>query len=491
MEKLFLGIDQGSSSTKAVLLDMHGQHHQEFSVSVSTHFEEDKIEQSPKELLQSLRTVADDALRFAHRQKRQVVGIGLSVQRSGVCAWERASGEVVHPLISHRDTRTRERISLIASMAESVQARTGLPLTAHYAGSKIAQLQEQFSDSEILVSTLDSYLAQLFTGDTRFITDDSMAARTLLYDLERGRWSSELCSLFGVSEERLPSVRPSLSQHGTYRGIPLRALLGDQQAGLFGRLAEGVKVVLNLGTISSVCVCTGHEIVRQNGFVSSVLFSTGEHERELTFLLEGITSSSGAICDLLVRKLELAQSLDSLDQLCHSAVGEAPIAYLPIGGAGTPFWRHDLPALVQGKFIERSAEFARAAVEHIGASIAANLLALKHSGVLPHDLGSIVVSGGISDLNFLLQYIADVSGFELVRLSSREGGARGAAIAALAQMVGGRITLPRDRTTKIFSSHAAVSKQRYAEWCRLRDQSVTGQFDPALLYTAHDLNFRL
>lgn len=483
MEKLFLGIDQGSSSTKAVLLDMHGQHHQEFSVSVSTHFEEDKVEQSPNELLQSVRVVADDALRFAHRQKRQVLGIGFSVQRSGVCAWERSSGEVVHPLISHRDTRTRERIGRIASMSESVRDRTGLPLTAHYAGSKIAQLQEQFSDPDVLVSTLDSYLVQQFTGDTRFISDDSMAARTLLYDLERGRWSSELCSLFGVSEDRLPNIRPSFSQHGTYRGIPLRAMLGDQQAGLFGRLAEGVKVVLNLGTISSVCVCTGHEIVRQNGFVSSVLFSSGEHEREFTYLLEGVTSSSGSICDLLVRKLELAQSLESLDQLCQSATGSAPIAYLPIGGAATPDWRHDLPALVSGPFAEKSADFARAAIEHIGASIASNLLTLKQAGVLPEELSSIVVSGGISDLNFLLQYISDVSGFELVRLSSREGGARGAAIAALAQMVGGKVTLPRDRTTKVFSPHASVSNQRYAEWRRLREQALTGHFDPALLYT--------
>jgi glycerol kinase len=342
-------------------------------------------------------------------------------------------------------------------------------------------LQEEFPDPEVLIGTLDSYLVQQFTGDVRFITDDSMAARTLLYSLERAKWDPELCSFWGVNADRLPSIQPSLGQHGTYRGIPVRALLGDQQAGLFGRLAEGIKVVLNLGTITSLCVCTGSEPQRANGFVSSVLYSAGEHEREHTYLLEAITSSSGALIDLLQKKLEIASGIEQLHELCEKAKPDAAVAFLPLGGADTPAWRYDLPCLASAPINERSPEFAKAAIEHIGFSIANHIIGMRKSPGLLDGLTSIVVSGGLSDLNYLMQFIADVSEVELVRLSSREGGARGAAIAALTQTLGGKISLPRDRAVRTFTPHPHKHSQRLNTWKKLREQAWSGSFESSQL----------
>ena len=486
MEKLFLGIDQGSSSTKGVLLDMHGQHYQEFSIPVSTHVvDEVSIEQDPRELLRSVRQVADDALRAADKLRKHIAGIGLSLQRSGVCAWDSESGEVMHRLLTHRDRRTKPELDELHESHAIITRKSGLPVIPHYAAGKIARLQREFPDPKVLISTLDSYIVQQFAGDSRFITEDSMAARTMLYDLGTATWDDELCQIFSVQSSRLPAISSSLGQHGTYRGIPITAMLGDQQASLFGRIAEGIDAVLNLGTISSLAVFTADAPVYQQGFVTSVLYSEGSMQREFKYILEAVTGASGPVIDFIIQTLEAAQDLDEIGKIClEVSDSECPIAFFPIGGSGSPDWLSDLPNVVTHLDSSSPRPLVRALVENIGNFIAQNILTLSESGIFTARHSPLAVAGGLSDLDFLMQYISDISGVELSRLSSREATARGAAIASMYahNKSKNRGALPRHPEKRLFKPQTSGAAQRFARWRDLREQVSRGEAAPDLIY---------
>lgn len=485
MERLFLGIDQGSSGTKGVLLDMHGQHYQEFSVPVSTHvLDTERIEQDPQELVYSVRRVADDALRVAARLRRHIAAIGLSVQRSGVLAWSAKSGEPLHPLISHRDRRAQALIDELQEHHSTITAKTGLPVLPNYAAGKILELQRQFPDSSTLISTLDSYLVQAFAGETRFFTEDSMAARTMLYNLESAVWDEELCALFSVLPARLPAISPSLGRHGTYRGIPITALLGDQQAGLFGRLAEGISAIVNLGTGSWISVFTGEKPVFHPGLITGVFYTAGTGQREFHYGVEAVSPASGPLIDYIMHKLNTGRSVADLQSVCLSvAPDRVPVAFVPLTGTGTPEWRADLPFLVTNWRRGDVPALVRALIENIGNFVAQDIEEMLALGVLTREHQPIPVSGGLSDLDFLMQYIADVSGVELARLGSREASARGAAIASMQsfQRTFSRVALPRPQISRTFRRENEEARMRFQQWRALRERAATEDVSEDLL----------
>ncbi|MBN8550312.1 MAG: hypothetical protein J0M12_13425 [Deltaproteobacteria bacterium] len=487
MEKLFLGIDQGSSGTKGVLLDMHGQHYQEFSVPVSTHvIDEMQIEQDPLELLRSVRHVADDALRAADRLRKHIAGIGLSLQRSGVCAWDSESGAVLHRLITHRDRRTKAQLDEMNESHAIITRKSGLPVVPHYAAGKIALLQREFPDPKALISTLDSFIVQRFAGDSRFITEDSMAARTMLYGLGTAAWDDELCQIFSVQASRLPTISSSLGQHGTYRGIPITAMLGDQQASLFGRMAEGINALLNIGTISSLAIFTGDSPVFQQGFVTSVLYSEGSVQREFKYILEAISGASGPLIDFIVKDLGAAQSIDEIAQICVAVPEEqCPVAFFPLGSSGSPDWTPGLPNVVKGWDRTSQRPLVRALIENMGNFIAQSILLLSETGILTPQHYPLAVSGGLSDLDFLMQHIADVSGVELSRLSSREATARGAAIASMYSWNKGkpRGMVPRHPEKRLFKPQVSKARERFAVWRDLREQASRGEVPTEYFFT--------
>ncbi len=479
IEKLFLGIDQGSSATKGVLLDMHGQHFQEYTIPVATQrLDADRVEQDPRELLASVRQVADEGIRAAARLRKHIAAMGFSFQRSGVCAWEQESGETMHPLITHRDQRFLPELAERKAHHALITERTGLPPLPNYAAPKIANLQREFPDSRVLISTLDSYIVQQFAGESRFITEDTMASRTMLYSLEQGGWDDELCQIFGVQAGRLPSISSSLGLHGTYRGIPITAMLGDQQASLYGRLVEGITGVLNLGTGTWLSISVGERPVFEPGYVTAVFYSEGSIQRELRYSLEAVTPASGATIDFIIQDLKAAHRVGEIEQVCRSVEDSAtPIVFAAMGSSGSPDWRTDCPQIVRTPTISEAAPMVRGLVENIGNFVSQNIVDLIRKGILRPEHRPLVVSGGLSDLDFLMQHIADTSGVELTRLASREASARGAAIAAMhsASRSRARGAFPRSRESKLFKPSVSTANERFGRWQRLREQVLAGE----------------
>ena len=196
----------------------------------------------------------------------KLLAIGCAFQRSGVCAWEHGSLKPCSPLLSWQDIRTADRIKVLGASDELLWERAGIPRSAHYAGGKISFLQEEFPDPAIAVGTLDSFiLANLLPG--QFVTEDTMAHRTMLYNLKVGGWDQQLCEAFKVDIGRLATIKPSLQMYGELNSIPVRASLGDQQASLLYHHWLGYPVVLNLGTIASLQIYTGSVQKNLKGFI--------------------------------------------------------------------------------------------------------------------------------------------------------------------------------------------------------------------------------
>lgn len=397
-----LGIDQGSSATKAVLINEQKEIIFNDSCAVNTKLiNNNQVEQDPEDLLASVKTVLKRTKDFARSKNIEIKSMGLSCQRSGVLAWDCRDGRVLHALISHRDTRNQNFIDQIKVYHHFVTQKTGLPVIPNYAATKIRQLQQEFKGPYASIGTLDSYLLTNLSRLKSFHTEDSMAARTMLYDLSTQAWANELCDIFKVQIDRLPEIRPSFSLHAEVEGIPLLAMLGDQQAALYGQASEVNVAVLNLGTIASFLVPTGQKILISKGLIPSVWFSKGKN-RSFCFQLEGVVSECGERIDAIFSKYALARDLKTIDQLCRQDAGAS-----------------------------QCGDTVRKEITELASAVSEKLMLVKALKGINCLQNGILVSGGVSGISYLLELISSMSKLTLIPLSVPQSSAYGAALAAM------------------------------------------------------------
>ena len=455
---VFLGVDQGSSSTKAALINSHGELLETFEQPVGQLRNDGTIsEQDPVELERSIIELVHAAKRAAGNK---ISALGLSLQRSGVLAWEGADSKVLHPMITWADRRFAQTIQALEPHGALIQERCGIPLTLHYAAPKIAALQKQFPSAR--VGTLDSYLISKFSAGA-FVSEHTMAARTMLYRLDRGEWDSKLCSIFEVDRQRLANICFSQRIHGQIEGIGLRACLGDQQAVLIARRAGGVDFSLNLGSIASLCWCTGEKPVRVNGMIASVLDSKrGQRE----FLLEGVSNCCGALMTKLHQLMpppELERIVAATDPL-HTTV-----IYYPLQGEGSPYWRSGVLSMVQKESMAGRDTIICALIENLVFFIAENFKLIDAlRGV---DGAPLAVSGGVSASQRVLEKLSQAIERDLVVDDFKHLGAVGAAIAACGA-IGLDVVRPKLQTRMIASSKDPHLQRRFERWRALRAQAI-------------------
>lgn len=453
---LFLGVDQGTSSSKAVLISQDGAvlweaiHPVALSVGASG-----SVTQDPAELAASVRSLLDQAI---SRYQGRIEAIGLSFQRSGVTAWR--DSKVLHPMISHQDCSLQRSIDQLEPQHDKITRASGLPVLPGFAAPKIALLQRHYPDST--VGTLDAFVLHSLTGGKACHTEHTMAARTMLYDLALGGYSPELCAIFGVERDRLLPIQPSIDEHACYRGIPIRAMLGDQQSALLAAMIGGGNTILNLGTIASLAAATGSHIVRSRGVVSSILRST---RQSVEHLAEAILPGCGG---LLIRmgKYTAGASLAELDEWCSGALQSFPAAhgFFVVESSGTPDWRA-LPSVYNGPKTPQAYVFA--AVEHIAFSLSELIQCMKSAGIaIPLELP---VRGGLAEISYLVSVAADASQCRLVVEGTRHGTAHGAAFMA-AEGAGASIASSTNSALKRYEPQPSRVAERYQRWKELRAQ---------------------
>lgn len=429
----FLGIDQGSSSTKAVMIDADGRVVREARRGLRPPRREGtRVEQDAGEILASVVQAIDELAGHAGDAHHAVLGIGLSCQRSSCLAWNASTGEPLSPVLSWRDTRGSALVDRLSAKAAMIFEFTGLPLTAYYAASKLRWLRDNLPAArrrDTVLGTLSSFLCHRLTGAPAPLIDHTNAGRTQLMAVRPLAWDRELLGLYGLGDTRLPEIVPTIYNYGgidTAAGkAPLLASLGDQQAALFGLGVSGAgQGGINYGTGGFLMVNTGPELRPVPGLMASVHFSISGETR---YLLEGSVNAAGDALDWLGTRLGFFRNVGEVEGLCRAARTDVAV-FLGLNGTGAPHWENDIDSAISGLSAESAAaDIVRGGVEGIAFFMADIAGALRSGGV---EATAFTVSGGLSSLRYLVETQAALLGTPLSVSAGRETSAIGAAFLA-------------------------------------------------------------
>lgn len=435
-----LVLDQGSTATKGALLDRTGRILARQEVPVETRTDGGRVELDAPALLDGLLEVLARCTREARPD-----AMALACQRSTCLLWERDGGRPLTPALSWQDRRETARVEAQAPSAATIARLTGLRLSPHYAAPKLAGLLEsdptlarRAASGEVLAGTLDAWLVHRLTG--RPSTEPGHAGRTLLYDLEADGWSAELRELWGIPAAALPPLLPSLApargahkrgaagrheaaaaKRGDWRGVPLVAVLGDQQAALLGHggWAAGTCAV-HFGTGAFVLLGTGSRILRHEGLLSAVLASTSEEPSARHFQLEGTINSAGSAVDAAIERT--GENLESWRD--RPLPDGANTLVLPaLAGVGAPWWRPEVTGLVaeEGE-LPHGPELLDAVLAGLAHRVADIVEAMDEAGEIPRSLRT---SGKLTRLSGFMQRVADVTGIAVEVATEEEAGLAG------------------------------------------------------------------
>lgn len=437
---VILALDQGTTSSRAMAIALDG------SVVASAQEEFPQIfpqsgwvEHDPEAIWRTQRRTAEQALE--RLGDRKVAAIGVTNQRETVVVWDRRTGQAIHNAIVWQDRRTAQRTrDLAAEGHESmVGERTGLVLDPYFSASKIAWIldvvpgaRERASRGELAAGTIDCFLIWRLTGGKVHATDATNASRTSLYDIRSGQWDADLCDLFGVPMTLLPEVKDSAADYGVSDifgpRLPIRGVAGDQQAALVGQACfEPGEVKSTYGTGGFLVLNTGHELKRSTSrLLGTIAYQCGGKP---TYALEGSILSAGSTIQWLRDELKIIRDGAHAGELAKTIPDTDGVFLVPaFVGLGAPHWdsaaRGAILGLQRGSTI---AHIARAALESVAFQTAELLEAMAKDGVAPQRLR---VDGGMARNDWLMQFMADILGVEVLRPRNTETTVLGAAILA-------------------------------------------------------------
>jgi len=417
MSELYLGIDQGTQSSRAILFNQQGEIAASAQVAVSLLRDGNRCEQDGSEILDSIRAVITSVIEQIGGDPAGNSGVkaaGLATQRSSVIAWDAETGEPLSPLLSWSDIRAEEFVDSIREQESLIRSRTGLPLTAYYGGSKIRWLLTQSKavmqarqQQRLRIGPLASFLLFNLLKNSPYVVDHANALRTQLFNLHHLQWDAELLDLYSVPQHLLPEVRPTHANYGRIKpgDIPLTAVNGDQTAALLAALS-GIEngAMVNVGSGAFILQPSGSRLLRSGN------------------LLTGLLRSSSENCEYLFTK-------PFSDTIFING----------IGGLGSPFWKS-----VNSGFWSISRECMIADLQtvedNLQGLVAESILFLIQANIdamleLGRELHQLTITGGIARSDAFCQRLADLSGIEVVRPQIVEATARGIASEAAGEYV--------------------------------------------------------
>ncbi|KUJ76476.1 glycerol kinase [Ruegeria marisrubri] len=436
-----LAIDQGTTSTRAILFDAQMRAVGTAQMEFTQHFpQEGWVEHDPEEIWESTLKVCRDVMAAQGVSASQIAGIGITNQRETTVVWDRATGRPVHNAIVWQDRRTAgicERFRS-AGCEDDVTAQTGLLLDPYFSGTKVKWLldtlpgaRDRAEAGELLFGTIDSFLIWRLTEGRVHATDATNAARTLLFDIHDGTWSAEICDLLDVPMEMLPEVRDCAADfgHTTLLGgeIPILGVAGDQQAATMGQACfrpgmmkstygTGCFALLNTGTTP---------VESQNRLLTTVAYQL---DGQRSYALEGSIFIAGAAVQWLRDGLGIIENAAQSGELAAQADPTQKVVLVPaFTGLGAPYWQPDCRGAIFG--LTRNSgrpEIARAALESIAYQTRDLWQAMQ--GDWGSDAHVILrVDGGMSASDWAMQGLADLLGAPVDRPVMQETTALGAA----------------------------------------------------------------
>ncbi len=446
-DRLILALDQGTTSSRAILFGRDGRPVARVQREFRQHFPAPgHVEHDPEDIWTSQLAVGREVMAAAGVTASDVAAIGVTNQRETTIVWDRATGRPVAPAIVWQSRITAPRCEAIRAAGHEAlfRSRTGLPLDAYFSGPKIAHildatpgLRVRAEAGELAFGTVDSFLVWRLTGGRVHVTDVSNASRTLLMDLATLSWDPELCAIVGVPGAMLPAIRSSSevvgeTDPGLFGGsIPIAGIAGDQQAATFGQACHTAGSAKNTyGTGAFMLLNTGDRpVVSERGLLATVLWRLGA-DGPPAYALEGSVFIAGAAVQWLRDGLRAIQHADDVEAIAAGASREDGVYLVPaFVGLGAPHWDPDARGLLIG--LTRGtglAEVARATVDSMAYQVRDVLDAMEADAHAPLD--RLRVDGGAAVNDELLQFQADLLGVPVERPVVTETTALGAAFLA-------------------------------------------------------------
>lgn len=445
-KKYVLALDQGTTSSRAIVFDergnLVGKAQAEFG---QIYPQEGWVEHDPLEIYSSQVGVVAEVLARCGINRNELAAIGITNQRETTIVWDKKTGKPISNAVVWQCRRTAERCDELKrnGYGELIYAKTGLPIDAYFSATKLEWLlnnmsgaRERAERGELLFGTVDTYLMWKLSDGEIFATDYTNASRTMLFNIHTLEWDSELLELFGIPKKMLPKVYESGRVFGYTdedvfgAKVPIAGVAGDQQSALFGqRCFQKGDCKNTFGTGCFLLMHTGNEAVKsENGLITTVA-ATRKGEKPC-YALEGSVFVGGAVVQWLRDGLRMVRSAEETERYALSVPDTLGVYIVPaFVGLGAPYWdayaRGTITGITRGVGREH---FVRAALESIDYSVYDVLTAMQNDcGV---KVERLAVDGGASANNFLMQFMSDISGAEVVRPSVVETTAFGAALLA-------------------------------------------------------------
>ncbi|QDY65313.1 glycerol kinase GlpK [Glutamicibacter halophytocola] len=448
-EKFVIAIDQGTTSSRAIVFNHAGDVH---SVGQLEHEQifpaAGWVEHDPAEIWNNVREVIGQALSKANLTRHDIEVVGITNQRETTVVWDKTTGEAVYNAIVWQDTRTQDIVDELAADGgvDRYKETVGLPLATYFAGTKIKWILDNVEGAraraeagDLLFGTTDSWVLWNLTGGTDggvHVTDVTNASRTLFMDLKTLQWDEKILADFGVPLSMMPEIRSSSEVYGTVhtkqllREVPVAGILGDQQAATFGQAAFTAGTAKNTyGTGCFLIFNTGTEIVNStNGLLTTMAYKLGDAKP--VYALEGSIAVAGSLVQWLRDNIGMISSAPEIEELAAKVEDNGGVYVVPaFSGLFAPYWRSDARGAIVGltRFANKN-HIARAALEATAFQTREVLDAVNADAEVP--LTELKVDGGMVANEALMQFQADILGVPVVRPKVTETTALGAAYAA-------------------------------------------------------------
>ena len=441
-----LAIDQGTTSSRAILFDRAGR----IAGSAQREFTQifpqpGWVEHDPRDILTSVYTTITELLNRYQVDPRTIAGIGITNQRETTVVWDKATGQPIHNAVVWQSRQSHAICEQLKAAGHEplIRRRTGLLIDAYFSATKIRWIldhvegaQSRAERGELLFGTIDSWLIWNLSGRQAHVTDVTNAARTLLFDIHALQWDDELLALFNIPRVMLPQVRSSSEVYATTQPqfffdqhLPIAGIAGDQQAALFGQACFEPGMAKNTyGTGCFMLMNTGDKAVTsENGLLTTIAWGIDGH---VEYALEGSIFVAGSVVQWLRDGLRMFGKSSDCQAYAERAADNGGVYLVPaFVGLGAPYWRSDVRGAMFGLTRGTTKEhFIRAAVESMAYQTRDVLAAMQADAGI--ELKELRADGGAIANDFMAQFQSDILGVPVLRPQVAETTALGAAYLA-------------------------------------------------------------
>ena len=435
-----LAIDQGTSSTRAALIDKNGIIIDQESVEFKQIYPANGwVEHDPLEIMQTVKSTITTIFERNKIIQNDILSCGITNQRETIVAWDKVTGNPLYNAIVWQDRRTQNICQNLIDKdyTNLIQEKTGLIIDPYFSASKIQWLLENIKDkNNLIVGTIDTWIIWNLTNKTKHLTDITNASRTMLYNIADEVWDHEILDLFNISESILPTVQSNKDDFGTIHSdhfgieIPIGGVIGDQQSASLGQLCVKKGMIkATYGTGCFVLINTDENKTKSKNKLLTTIASKVDDKKQ--YAVEGSIFNAGTVVQWLRDEMKLFKDVSEIESLIQNSKND--ITFIPaFTGLGAPYWKSDARGTIYGITRDTSkGDIVKAALKSICFQTKDLLESLKL------DLGDEIqedmtmrVDGGMSNNNWMMQFLADILNIKVERPTNHETTVMGAAYLA-------------------------------------------------------------